>query len=401
MPASTILETRPTTDVGNLMQTERDCSYYLEMMQGVRTFLRPIGKSLVHVHQCLLGRQSFCWTGSEFRFWIWERPTYRLFINNRKGICFEVPDAATRDQALDALEQYRQDIQMSGSLLPGSESLRLEYQGRDAIKGHELEIGAYPDDKLRKFVLAFCDGQVWTDKQCQGADVGIVFMPLAFGGISPPDDVMDEAEKKLPEYPGDEPGYPPRPAAPKEPELPPTPKRPPAPKWVQEDPEKVADIKHKIKWQAANKADLDTYRTYIETQNRMLQDSYDVTLDGWEQGCEEVWAKQEVLERKYETAFEDFEKNAEAEWKAKCKEVGVAHKEWMAITERHETARLGLFKQYTENLGLIWEYMDKAGPRAINGCPLFHSCRLMNKDDFRRASRAIDRESKRRKSFKI
>lgn len=34
-----------------------------------------------------------------------------------------------------------------------------------------------------------------------------------------------------------------------------------------------------------------------------------------------------------------------------------------------------------DNPGLIYEYMDKAGPRAINGYPIFTSCRMLNQKD--------------------
>lgn len=32
-------------------------------------------------------------------------------------------------------------------------------------------------------------------------------------------------------------------------------------------------------------------------------------------------------------------------------------------------------------LGLVWEHLDKAGPRSINGFPMFFSCNLLNKED--------------------
>jgi hypothetical protein len=44
------------------------------------------------------------------------------------------------------------------------------------------------------------------------------------------------------------------------------------------------------------------------------------------------------------------------------------------------TAEEGRKKWYDE-IGLIYEYLDKAGPRCINGCPIFMSCRIMSKSD--------------------
>lgn len=38
-------------------------------------------------------------------------------------------------------------------------------------------------------------------------------------------------------------------------------------------------------------------------------------------------------------------------------------------------------KKEAEQVGLIYEYLDKAGPRSINGMPIFPSCRLLSKED--------------------
>ena len=34
-----------------------------------------------------------------------------------------------------------------------------------------------------------------------------------------------------------------------------------------------------------------------------------------------------------------------------------------------------------ESVGLVYEYMDKAGERGINGLPMFMSCKFIHKDD--------------------
>jgi|SRR5690606_3312148 len=38
-------------------------------------------------------------------------------------------------------------------------------------------------------------------------------------------------------------------------------------------------------------------------------------------------------------------------------------------------------KSYVENIGALWEYCHKAGPRSINGMPIFMSCRVLHKND--------------------
>jgi hypothetical protein len=65
----------------------------------------------------------------------------------------------------------------------------------------------------------------------------------------------------------------------------------------------------------------------------------------------------------------------------------------------------GVFADWTEEevkeVGVIWEWMDQAGPRSINGMPMFMSMRLMNKEDWKRALDAIQAESERRKTIKV
>lgn len=44
---------------------------------------------------------------------------------------------------------------------------------------------------------------------------------------------------------------------------------------------------------------------------------------------------------------------------------------------------------YIDSIGLIWEYMENAGPRSINNCPQFSSCRFMHREDWKIAKKAI------------
>jgi hypothetical protein len=48
-----------------------------------------------------------------------------------------------------------------------------------------------------------------------------------------------------------------------------------------------------------------------------------------------------------------------------------------------------LTKKELDDVGLIYEYLDKAGPRAINGFPSFFSMHFLNKDDARQLGAII------------
>jgi hypothetical protein len=54
-----------------------------------------------------------------------------------------------------------------------------------------------------------------------------------------------------------------------------------------------------------------------------------------------------------------------------------------------------------QNIGLMYEHINKAGPMAINGYPIFFSMRLMHKDDWDRARIAIQAETERRKGIEL
>jgi hypothetical protein len=38
-------------------------------------------------------------------------------------------------------------------------------------------------------------------------------------------------------------------------------------------------------------------------------------------------------------------------------------------------------KEYIEDIGMVYEYYNKAGPTAINGYPIFFSCAFINRHD--------------------
>lgn len=53
------------------------------------------------------------------------------------------------------------------------------------------------------------------------------------------------------------------------------------------------------------------------------------------------------------------------------------------------------------NLGVVWERMDKAGPTSINGYPTFFSMHLMHREDWVIAAAAANREHERRKAIEL
>ena len=62
---------------------------------------------------------------------------------------------------------------------------------------------------------------------------------------------------------------------------------------------------------------------------------------------------------------------------------------------------MGVFKtkKQVANLGMVYEYLDKAGPRAINGFPMFISCRFLNKADAKKMFGFFEEYKKLKNSF--
>lgn len=71
------------------------------------------------------------------------------------------------------------------------------------------------------------------------------------------------------------------------------------------------------------------------------------------------------------------------------------------LTAEHEAISKKLYEATLDQIGCFWEYMDKAMPRSINGLPCFMSVRIMHKDDWDRALKAILREQERMKELEV
>lgn len=64
---------------------------------------------------------------------------------------------------------------------------------------------------------------------------------------------------------------------------------------------------------------------------------------------------------------------------------------------------LGLLSACTnpKEIGCAWEWMSAAGPRSINGMPMFSSVKFIHVEDWKRAVAAIQRELERREKIEL
>jgi len=61
----------------------------------------------------------------------------------------------------------------------------------------------------------------------------------------------------------------------------------------------------------------------------------------------------------------------------------------------------GRSEDEVSNIGCVWEWVDQASPRTMNGYPMFVSVRFLNLADTERASAAIITEMARRKEITV
>lgn len=391
MSKSRILEEKPTTPIENILQSEPEAMdfyrrHYLRLSETMLNF------SPVTFHQSRLERQHFCWTGVH-RYWIWDFPPFRLFVNNQKGVVIEVDPDLTVDEALDNFGIYEEALGLSYKpKIRLSEEFRLEQQGRQAVKGHEMRVPRMDEKTLREFVVKFTDGHIWTSRHIRGVDIGMVFMPVAFGCLSMPDKVQAKVFKGMMDNPGLEPECPDKP---KKPELPEKPEKPEEPEYLKPDPDVLKEIKSGIDWQDKDTGDIASYKAKIEQQNAELRADYDVQVEAWAEECAQVEAQIQQIENEHRAKM--------IAWDHANKDFPAKHAKWAEQRARWEALTRGIGEEYHKNLGCVWAdaSKDHTFPRSVNGYPIFSSCRLMHREDFIRAMKAIELEAKRREQIPV
>ena len=229
------------------------------------------------------------------------------------------------------------------------------------------------DEDLKKFVQDYVANQIFTshDAQKRNADLGMVFMPLMMGAFEPPEGLYDR-----PEYPNE-------PKRVDALELPEPPKEPLPPLPLKEALEALEALKEEVAYDRAAPDKLNALQTHLDEKVSEDRKEFEAALEQHrialvehESECvrlqteheESVEAyKQEVLA--FDKAMEDYEKDEEV---------------YQAKREAWVTAQM-------KDVGVVWEYLNKSLPRGVNGNPMFMSCRIMHKEDWKRATKALDK----------
>lgn len=96
---------RDTDSVLNIIMQDRKCTdeYMQRMLYGYYQKISNHGH--VQAHKKVFGPQTYCWNG-EFRYWIWDFGTWRVYVSNQKGVAVEVNLGTSLEDTMTILRTY-------------------------------------------------------------------------------------------------------------------------------------------------------------------------------------------------------------------------------------------------------------------------------------------------------
>jgi len=298
-----------------------------------------------------------------------------------------------------ALRALQWDLGRVPQPLPRLKHEALVERGRAAGLKVKYEIPGQSSEQLKQFVRDYCDGRIFCDHQIRDHSLlGMIFMPVALGALSltePKDgeepDPAYLAQQALTKPLGNEPKVYPPPEAPKKPSYPPEPPKPED--WREPDPEQVRIIEDDIKWEVSPQERMDNYLDEIRLHNVGVDYHRQQILVEWE-------VAKAAIDQAHEQALADHQKVLAAKQRAD-RGIRPRHKAW-SLRKAQQNALLSGFTQgWLSDLGTIYEDIGKAGPRSVNGYPIFWSFCILNKSDWERARKAIASELKRREDMEV
>lgn len=324
----------------------------------------------------------------------WHNEDYMLYVSAEGDVDLDVTVLGLEE----ALKALRWDLGMGDFDLPRAEHKALFARGREEGEKFKFEIPSKEVPDLRQFVLDYCDGKLLCDHQVRDPNLlGMVFMPLLFGAFSiePKEGEAPSpaylARKSLLKDPGPEPVLGNPPPAPTKPPYPPEP--PPSEPFQEPDPEKVQIIKDDIEWGVAPPERLTNYLEEIRLHNVGVEFHHREALDEWER-------QKQAIDLEHEQALQAHQRTLRS-WHRRGRRMAAKQRQWKLDKARQDALAQGFQMGLCGEIAVIYEYMDKALPRSINGYPCFTSFHVLNRADWERARKAIYRELQHRENMEI
>lgn len=244
-----------------------------------------------------------------------------------------------------------------------------------------MSLAPRPKEELRKIVYDIVDGHALTAEQVPPDLVGTVFMPVLFGALSFPDVLETCPPPVLPSEPL-------KPALQERDEQEPTAPTPPEYHVV------LTKMVEDCEWGLLDKGDLREAEAHVERLNAPLRLAHEQAVKAWQEECEAVRARNTRAKEDFAAVQAQYE-GLRTAWQAECERIKQEHTLLLAEQER---LKKRVFSLWMRDFGTIVGYMSDAGPRAINGYPMFLACRFLRRDEWVKVYEAVNREWERRKS---
>ena len=250
------------------------------------------------------------------------------------------------------------------------------------------ELAPKSKEFLRELLKDALANQVFFSDQVRNPDLlPMVFMPLALGALSYP-----EPAPKLPDLPKRPEGRPVRPVW-----------EPPV--WAKkadvaaknaelnEAKERLSDTEYKLRWNDATDDDVRIAREAVS----VAQDRADNVQFAILQSAVEDHVHQR---RAYMAQLQEFRAQLRA-WRAASLDWAIQNAPILGQVVAWEARRKAYFDNLGARLGIIYGYYKDAGPRTINGYPIFFSMGVLNKTDWERLREVLTKELERRDSLEL
>lgn len=240
-------------------------------------------------------------------------------------------------------------------------------------------------EKLKGIVRDFIAGNIFFSAQVRDPSIlGMVFMPVAFGAFSYPVEKPTGTVK---------PAAPVRPVRPVKGEVDAGESGRRMERELAEALENFKEVSYRHRWNDATKEEFIAAQAALHTA---VEDDRKAREDA----VRKVETEHREALKAYLSELLDYRK-ARSQWREQVKdweegEEGLRNR--IAVWEKGR----GMWVNYiNENLGVIYAEMKDAGPRSINGYPIFWACSYLHKLDWEIVRKAIDRELERMKDIDL
>jgi len=242
-----------------------------------------------------------------------------------------------------------------------------------------LKVPRLSEDEMREIVAQRLAREVMFSDEVTPQSLNLVFLPLAMGALVPPKEFR-KALLGSEEPPEMLEGEPPKP---EKPPYPACPEPPPKPLMDAVDPE----VQRKFDWGDMDADEYEVHASKVKAENdRRIKEWTDASLD-WDRSLDARTEEIERINKAYEEALEEWQEALDGH-PEKVAEREALRKDWIA---RHDE----LFSEWGADVGVLMGEMKHSFPRGVNGYPMFHSMRVIHKDDWDRIRTAIIREQDR------